>query len=119
MGAVSHEQLARLEFSRLEFANLGVGLRQPHYAELLERRPDLGFVEVHSENFFADGGAALAVLHEARPIEDLDGQKEDADRRAHAERAGGVRAGAAHRRAELGRDGDVAGELDVGVESGH
>ncbi|MBC7956319.1 MAG: DUF692 domain-containing protein [Cytophagales bacterium] len=47
----------------------GVGLRQPHYAELLERRPDLtdlGFVEVHSENFFADGGAALAVLHEAR-----------------------------------------------------
>jgi uncharacterized protein (UPF0276 family) len=61
MGAVSHEQLARLEF-----ANLGVGLRQPHYAELLERRPDLGFVEVHSENFFADGGAALAVLHEAR-----------------------------------------------------
>jgi uncharacterized protein (UPF0276 family) len=47
-------------------ARLGVGLRQPHYAELLERRPELGFVELHSENFFADGGAALAVLHEAR-----------------------------------------------------
>jgi uncharacterized protein len=45
---------------------VGVGWRQPHYAELLERRPDLGFLEVHSENFFADGGAALAVLHEAR-----------------------------------------------------
>jgi uncharacterized protein len=44
----------------------GIGLRQPHYAEVLERRPPLGFVEVHSENFFADGGAALAVLHEAR-----------------------------------------------------
>lgn len=44
----------------------GIGLRQPHYAELLERQPALGFVEVHSENFFADGGAALAVLHEAR-----------------------------------------------------
>ena len=44
----------------------GIGLRQPHYRELLERRPPLGFVEVHSENFFADGGAALAVLHEAR-----------------------------------------------------
>ena len=26
----------------------------------------LGFVEVHSENFFADGGAALAVLHGVR-----------------------------------------------------
>ena len=44
----------------------GIGLRQPHYAELIESAPPLGFVEVHSENFFADGGAALAVLHEAR-----------------------------------------------------
>lgn len=44
----------------------GIGLRHPHYAELMERTPPLGFVEVHSENFFADGGAALAVLHAAR-----------------------------------------------------
>lgn len=44
----------------------GIGLRQPHYREVLETRPPLGFVEVHSENFFADGGAALAVLDEAR-----------------------------------------------------
>ena len=45
---------------------MGIGLRQPHYAELLNDPPPLGFVEVHSENFFADGGAALAVLHQAR-----------------------------------------------------
>ena len=45
---------------------VGIGWRQPHYAELLERRPDLGFVEVHSENFFADGGATLAVLERGR-----------------------------------------------------
>ena len=45
---------------------VGVGLRQPHYAELLNSTPPIGFVEVHSENFFADGGAALAVLHQAR-----------------------------------------------------
>ena len=44
----------------------GIGLRQPHYAQVIEERPRLGFVEVHSENFFADGGAALAVLREAR-----------------------------------------------------
>jgi uncharacterized protein (UPF0276 family) len=44
----------------------GIGLRQPHYAQVLEERPPLAFVEVHSENFFGDGGAALAVLHEAR-----------------------------------------------------
>ena len=45
---------------------VGIGLRQPHYAGLFETAPALGFVEVHSENFFADGGAALAVLHQAR-----------------------------------------------------
>lgn len=45
---------------------VGIGWRHPHYAELLEQRPALGFIEVHSENFFASGGAALAVLHEGR-----------------------------------------------------
>ena len=44
----------------------GIGLRQPHYAQLLAAPPALAFVEVHSENFFADGGAALQVLHAAR-----------------------------------------------------
>ena len=44
----------------------GIGLRQPHYAALHAARPALAFVEVHSENFFADGGAALAVLQAAR-----------------------------------------------------
>ena len=47
-------------------ASVGIGLRQPHYRELLAAPPPLGFVEVHSENFFADGGAALGVLHAAR-----------------------------------------------------
>ena len=45
---------------------MGIGLRQPHYDALLREPPRLGFVEVHAENFFADGGAALAVLHAAR-----------------------------------------------------
>lgn len=45
---------------------VGIGLRQPHYAAFLEASPAVPFVEVHSENFFADGGAALAVLHRAR-----------------------------------------------------
>jgi len=44
----------------------GIGLRQPHYDEVLAQRPPLAFVEVHSENFFADGGAPLAVLDAAR-----------------------------------------------------
>jgi uncharacterized protein len=45
---------------------VGIGLRHPHYDTMLRERPALGFVEVHSENFFADGGAALALLHAAR-----------------------------------------------------
>lgn len=45
---------------------VGIGWRQPHYSELMERRPGLGFLEVHSENFFADGGAAAALLQSAR-----------------------------------------------------
>lgn len=50
----------------LSAAAVGIGWRQPHYAELLDRRPALGFLEVHAENFFADGGASLAVLDAAR-----------------------------------------------------
>lgn len=43
----------------------GIGWRHPHYAELLQSLPALDFL-VHSENFFGDGGAALAVLTQAR-----------------------------------------------------
>jgi uncharacterized protein (UPF0276 family) len=46
--------------------HVGIGWRHPHYAELLERQPRLDFLEVHSENFFAPGGAALAVLERGR-----------------------------------------------------
>ncbi len=44
----------------------GIGLRQPHSAALLGAPPRLGFVEVHAENYFGAGGAALAVLEAAR-----------------------------------------------------
>jgi uncharacterized protein len=57
----------------------GIGWRHPHYAALLEQRPMVGFLQVHSENFFgfgspaglegrasSAGGAALATLSSAR-----------------------------------------------------
>lgn len=47
-------------------AGTGIGWRHPHYAELLETLPALDFLEVHSENFFGAGGAALKVLEQAR-----------------------------------------------------
>jgi uncharacterized protein (UPF0276 family) len=52
-------------------SGVGIGLRQPHYEQVLEGKPELAFVEVHSENFFADGGAALAVLRKARERYDV------------------------------------------------
>ncbi|MEY4562852.1 MAG: hypothetical protein RLZZ618_2129 [Pseudomonadota bacterium] len=52
-------------------AHVGIGLRHPHHAQLLTERPPLGFIEVHSENFFAEGGAALATLLDARACYEL------------------------------------------------
>jgi len=46
----------------------GIGLRQPHYREVFDRRPGIGFVEVHSENFFLDGGASMRALERAREL---------------------------------------------------
>jgi uncharacterized protein len=47
-------------------ARAGIGLRAPHYRELLGRRPDIGWLEVHSENYFGDGGQPLYFLEQAR-----------------------------------------------------
>ena len=47
-------------------AHVGIGWRHPHFAELLQQQPALDFIEVHSENFFAPGGAARAVLRQGR-----------------------------------------------------
>jgi hypothetical protein len=44
----------------------GIGLRAPHYRELLARKAAVSFLEVHSENFFGEGGAALATLERYR-----------------------------------------------------
>jgi hypothetical protein len=46
----------------------GIGLRAAHYRELLAARPPLGFIEVHSENYFGDGGAPLHYLEQARAL---------------------------------------------------
>lgn len=44
----------------------GIGLRAAHYAEFLEKQPAVAFVEVHSENFFGEGGKPLAILEQVR-----------------------------------------------------
>jgi len=51
---------------KLSTPAVGIGWRHPHYGDLLQSLPHLDFIEVHSENFFAEGGAALATLASAR-----------------------------------------------------
>jgi len=46
----------------------GIGLRAPHYREILESRPDIGWLEVHSENFFGRGGQPLHILERVREL---------------------------------------------------
>lgn len=47
-------------------AKAGVGLRARHYREILETLPLIGWLEVHSENFFSDGGQPLFYLEKTR-----------------------------------------------------
>ncbi|MGA7181317.1 MAG: DUF692 domain-containing protein [Thiobacillaceae bacterium] len=47
-------------------AQAGIGLRTPHYRDLLERLPEVGFLEVHSENYFGAGGQPHYFLQRLR-----------------------------------------------------
>jgi len=44
----------------------GIGLRPPHYQGLVDSRPQIGWLEVHSENYFGRGGAPLFYLEKLR-----------------------------------------------------
>lgn len=44
----------------------GIGLRPPHYQAMLATSPSVSFLEVHSENFFGDGGQPLKYLRRFR-----------------------------------------------------
>ena len=37
-------------------ARAGVGLKPQHFRDVLDTRPDIGFFEVHAENYMVDGG---------------------------------------------------------------
>ncbi len=44
---------------------VGIGLRHLHYDEFFATPPAIDFIEVHTENFFAQGGAIPKILYEA------------------------------------------------------
>ncbi len=45
---------------------VGVGLRAQHYEEVINTRPQIGWFEVHSENYFGSGGKPLDYLEKIR-----------------------------------------------------
>jgi uncharacterized protein (UPF0276 family) len=47
-------------------ASAGIGLRFPHVEHVLAARPAVSWFEVHSENYFAEGGPAIAALERVR-----------------------------------------------------
>ncbi|MFZ6847814.1 DUF692 domain-containing protein [Undibacterium sp. RuRC25W] len=59
-------QTAQLHHPPLVLEGAGVGLRTLHYSDFLEQRPAVDWIEVHAENYFADGGYDLFVLQQLR-----------------------------------------------------
>jgi uncharacterized protein len=47
-------------------ARAGIGLRAQHHIDVLETLPDVGWLEVHTENYFADGGPQREFLERIR-----------------------------------------------------
>lgn len=45
---------------------IGLGLRQPHYKQVIEELPGIGWFEIHSENFFFTSGPLMNILMEIR-----------------------------------------------------
>jgi len=44
----------------------GIGLRTPHFRAVQSMKPDVGFFEVHSENYFGAGSQPLSMLERVR-----------------------------------------------------
>jgi uncharacterized protein (UPF0276 family) len=57
--------------NRSGFGGVGVGFKAEHFAAVLEERPDLGFFEIHAENYMGAGGPPhlrLEAIRERYPI---------------------------------------------------
>ncbi len=53
-------------FSPVSPNAVGIGLRHPHHQYVLTQKPEIPWLEVHSENFFSSGGPAINFLKQIR-----------------------------------------------------
>lgn len=44
----------------------GIGLRAPHYQKIIDKHPNVAWLEVHAENYLSDGGRPLNMLEKIR-----------------------------------------------------
>lgn len=51
----------------IEKASIGIGLRHPHYQDILDTKPDIDFLEIHSENYFNRHSKNHAYLEQIAP----------------------------------------------------
>ncbi|MCY4454431.1 MAG: DUF692 domain-containing protein [Immundisolibacterales bacterium] len=65
-GAPARAPAGARESSRPPPDRAGVGLKSEHYRTVLATRPDLGWFEVHPENYMVDGGPPLRFLEAVR-----------------------------------------------------
>lgn len=47
---------------------IGIGLRTPHYRQILDEKPDIDYLEIHPENFMFSGGLLLDHLTSIRHL---------------------------------------------------
>ncbi|UCO95921.1 DUF692 domain-containing protein [Metapseudomonas lalkuanensis] len=62
---MSHSPLPHAPAGQLP-ARAGIGLKSRHHRDVLDARPDLGFFEVHAENYMVEGGPFHRYLGEIR-----------------------------------------------------
>jgi uncharacterized protein (UPF0276 family) len=60
--AQARESRAASAEERLPYLGFGLGLRPPHYRDILEGNPNVDWFEVISENYMVAGGQPLAML---------------------------------------------------------
>jgi uncharacterized protein (UPF0276 family) len=59
------------DIRRIACSAVGAGLKPQHYAEIVATRPDVGFFEIHAENYMSAGGPPhrwLSALAEIYPL---------------------------------------------------
>ncbi|VVO56510.1 hypothetical protein PS896_00570 [Pseudomonas fluorescens] len=72
MFKANHPALAATQAALRELPpRAGLGLKTGHFREVLDSRPDIGFFEVHAENYMVDGGPFhhfLGLIRERYPL---------------------------------------------------